>query len=1197
MNVDRTNSLNHREELTVNFHQEFCADCRAIEARFAAIVDHMAEAFISINSAWYCTYVNRKAEELLNRKRQDLIGKTIETVFSVEPTSELYQYCHQAIATQTAIEFEQHYPSLNKWLRIRLINCEDGLLIYFQDTTETSQAARQLKAEIAHCQQVEANLQKEQDFLKAILNNVQAAIVACDADGLFTVFNQAAQDFHGLPQQPVPPDQWAYYYNLYLPDGKTRMNTEDIPLFRALEGQNVRNVEMMIVPQQGTARTLLATGQAIIAPNGEKQGAVVVMHDITERKQAETALREREAQLSSIFQTIPDGITLLDCTGEIIAANRAAEQILKLTGSDIKKCVYNEPSWFITTVDGHPVPEDELPFARVMQTGQPVYGIEHAIHHADGTRTILSINASPLFDTQGQIINVITALSDITERKQIEEERVQLVQEQAARAIAEVSQQQSAFLAQVSAVLSSSLEYEQTLQSVANLAVPYFADWCSVDLLNDDRTISRVAVAHSDPEKVQFGWELAQRFPRHLDDGYGISQVMQTGQVEMATEITDEQLVATVSNAEYLEILRGVGLKSCIIAPLQARGRVLGSISFVFTESDRRYRLEDIATAEDLARRAAIAIDNARLYNETQQAKLAAEFAANRTARLLTVMMALSESLTSAQVAEVIIEQGMSALGASSGLVAVLNQDASELEIIQAIGYEHVGDFLRSFSIHAPYPLAEAVRTGQPVWVETIENRIARYPHLAQAYAKAGSKAWISVPLLIEGQAVGGLSLSFSTVPQLSESDRAFILALAQQSAQSIDRARLYESEGQARAQAEAANRIKDEFLAVLSHELRTPLNPILGWTRLLRRGNLDSGKTAAALETIERNAQLQAQLIEDLLDISRILQGKLSFNSTPINLQTILTSAIETVRLAAEAKNIQIQTQLEPTVGDVLGDAARLQQIVWNLLTNAIKFTPAGGRVEVKLSLADEEPGTHDTELMTKDKLAQIQVRDTGKGIKPEFIPYVFDTFRQADSSITRTFGGLGLGLAIVRHLVELHGGTVKAESSGEGQGATFTVILPLLTRNTDVNIEQKDTLSPNAHTLPLAGLCILAVDDELDNLELVQFILEQAGAKVICVTSATDALQQLNESKPDVLIADIGMPQIDGYKLIREIRQLSPEQGGQIRAIALTAYAGEINQQQALAAGFQMYLPKPVDPETLVQTIEQLLFYLKDP
>ena len=246
------------------------------------------------------------------------------------------------------------------------------------------------------------------------------------------------------------------------------------------------------------------------------------------------------------------------------------------------------------------------------------------------------------------------------------------------------------------------------------------------------------------------------------------------------------------------------------------------------------------------------------------------------------------------------------------------------------------------------------MRTGQPAWLETIENRIARYPDLAEAYAKVGSKAWISVPLLIEGQAVGGLSLSFSTVPRLSESDRvSFWHWHSSRRSRSTEHGSTSLNR-QARAQAEAANRIKDEFLAVLSHELRTPLNPILGWTRLLRRGTLDSGKTAVALETIERNAELQVQLIEDLLDISRILQGKLSLNPTPINLKTTLKAAIETVNLAAEAKNIQIQTQLEPYVGDVLGDATRLQQVVWNLLTNAIKFTPTGGRVEVELKTID---------------------------------------------------------------------------------------------------------------------------------------------------------------------------------------------------------------------------------------------------
>src|ERR671932_1052256 len=522
-------------------------------------------------------------------------------------------------------------------------------------------------------------------------------------------------------------------------------------------------------------------------------------------------------------------------------------------------------------------------------------------------------------------------------------------------------------------------------------------------------------------------------------------------------------------------------------------------------------------------------------------------------------MTALSESLTTAQVAQVIIEQGMSALGASCGLVAVLNQDASELEIIQAIGYDHIPDFQRSFSIHAPFPLAEAVRTGQPAWLETIETRIARYPQLAQAYAKVGSKGWISVPLLIKGQAVGGLSLSFSTVPQLSQSDRAFVLALAQQSAQSIDRARLYESERRARASAEAANRIKDEFLAVLSHELRTPLNPILGWTRLLRTRKFDEQATDRALETIERNARLQTQLIEDLLDVSRILQGKIALNVCPVNLVSTIEAAIETVRLAAQAKKIQIQTQLDWDVEPISGDPSRLQQIVWNLVSNAVKFTPAGGRVEVRLEQLDS--------------YAQIQVKDTGKGISPEFLPHVFEYFRQADSTITRTFGGLGLGLAIVRHLTELHGGTVQAESLGEGQGATFTVLIPQIANF----VKTLPNNQPSTTTVNLRDLRVLVVDDEADMRDLVVVILSEYGANVKVAASAAEALLVLDQFKPDVLISDIGMPDVDGYTLMRQIRTRPPHQSGQIpalsdampkalqqevQAIALTAYAGEINQ-----------------------------------
>ena len=387
-------------------------------------------------------------------------------------------------------------------------------------------------------------------------------------------------------------------------------------------------------------------------------------------------------------------------------------------------------------------------------------------------------------------------------------------------------------------------------------------------------------------------------------------------------------------------------------------------------------------------------------------------------------------------------------------------------------------------------------------------------------------------------------------------------------------RQRLLEQEQVARAEAETANRIKDEFLAVLSHELRSPLNPILGWSKLLLTGKLDATKTTQALQTIERNAKLQAQLIEDLLDVSRILRGKLSFNMDPVNLASTISAAIETVQLAAQAKSIQIQTVLDPDIGQVLGDSARLQQVIWNLLTNAVKFTLSGGRVEIRLQRVGS--------------LAQITVSDTGKGIEPDFLPHVFEYFRQEDGATTRKFGGLGLGLAIVRHLVELHGGTVRAESAGVGQGATFSVSLPLLKPELSIKNEDKSSYT-TLDKLPLNGMRILVVDDEVDTRELIAFILEQAGAKVTTAVSAMEALQVIAQTKLDVLVSDIGMPDMDGYMLMRQIRAMQSERNSQIRAIALTAYAGEIDQQQALAAGFQLHIPKPIDPEVLIEAIAQ--------
>ncbi|MEH1874469.1 PAS domain-containing hybrid sensor histidine kinase/response regulator [Nostoc sp.] len=405
----------------------------------------------------------------------------------------------------------------------------------------------------------------------------------------------------------------------------------------------------------------------------------------------------------------------------------------------------------------------------------------------------------------------------------------------------------------------------------------------------------------------------------------------------------------------------------------------------------------------------------------------------------------------------------------------------------------------------------------------------------------------------------------------------AFVLDITHRKSVEEECDRLLEREMKARKEAEIANKIKDEFLAVLSHELRTPLNSVLGWSKMLRTRNFDQKTTNHALETIERNAKLQTQLIEDLLDVSRILQGKLNLNVCPVNLVMVVEAALETVKLAAQAKSIQIQTIFDPTLGQVMGDANRLEQVVWNLLSNAVKFTPAGGRVEIRL--------------MEIANQAQIQVSDTGKGISPEFLPYVFDYFRQADSTITRSFGGLGLGLAIVRKVVEMHGGNVQAESPGEGLGTTFTVEVPLLVRSEQIARGENESLDCEAESSLLGDTQVLVVDDEPDIRDLVTFILQDYGVQVTAVSSAQEALQALSESVPDVLISDIGMPKTDGYMLMREVRSRSPGQGGRVPAIALTAYAGQMNQQQALAAGFQMHISKPVDPDVLLKAIADLI------
>jgi signal transduction histidine kinase/ActR/RegA family two-component response regulator len=383
----------------------------------------------------------------------------------------------------------------------------------------------------------------------------------------------------------------------------------------------------------------------------------------------------------------------------------------------------------------------------------------------------------------------------------------------------------------------------------------------------------------------------------------------------------------------------------------------------------------------------------------------------------------------------------------------------------------------------------------------------------------------------------------------------------------------------EARREAEAANRMKDEFLAVVSHELRTPLNAMLGWIQLLRSGSVPEARRSRALETIERAAKAQAQLVDDLLDVSRILSGKLRIEARPVDLAAAVEAAVASTRGAAAAKEIRLEVELDPSGDPVMGDAQRLEQVVWNLVSNAIKFTPPGGNVRVRMKRSPTS--------------VVIEVSDTGEGIEPSLLPHVFERFWQAEGVMNRKHGGLGLGLTIVRHMAELHGGSVRAESPGRGQGATFTVELPLPgcgAQGDAAGLSAQQTTPASVRLTRLDGLRVLLVEDEADARDLLVMMLEQYGATVTAASSAAEALAAMESATPDVLVSDIAMPVIDGYTLIRRIRALESERGTPIPAVALTAYTRGDDRTRALEAGYQVHVPKPVEPEDLASVLAKL-------
>jgi PAS domain S-box-containing protein len=818
--------------------------------------------------------------------------------------------------------------------------------------------------------------------------------------------------------------------------------------------------------------------------------------------------------LTALVESADDAIISKTLDGIITSWNTGAERIFGYTPEEaIGKSIT------ILIPKGH---EDEEPaILSRLKAGERIEHYETIRVRKDGSKVDISLTVSPIIGPDGQIIGASKIARDISESRR------------ARRALDDYA----------------------TRLSLA-LAAAHLGDW-SWDVKTDLVTMSDTA-AHifGVPPGETMTWTEIRTLLAPEDREHARVAVQEA--LIQRTDYALEYRVIRADNSEVWVSARGRGI-------YDVDGKPLGMLGFV----------------QDITRR--------RMTEETLREQADALRTLNEFGRLISAELIVQKIVQA--VTDAVTGLTRAAFGAFFYKVQNERGELQTLFTVTGIPEDLFADFATS---EANEQFIKTLK-GEGLMRIADVQRDPRYGPSSPFYDIPGEllllTSYLAVPVVSRsGDVIGGLFLGHSAPNIFTDRDELTATGLSAQAAVAMDNARLYETAKRARSeaehaaaenerlyrQAEESSRLKEEFLATISHELRTPLNAILGWARMLRTGQLSGENHTKALDTIERNARAQAQLIDDLLDVSRIVAGKLRLDVRPTDPSTFIDAAMEAVRPAADAKGVHLQKIIDTSGIAVPGDPVRLQQVVWNLLSNAIKFTPREGRVQVRM----ERVNSH----------IEIIVCDTGQGISPEFLPYVFDRFRQADQKASRQYGGMGLGLAIVRHLVELHGGNVFAMSEGENRGATFTVVLPITPLyHVDstlgrVHPTAKDLLPAAECTERLDNLKILVVDDERDTRELLREGLEYCGAQVMLAASAAEALESIQKEMPDVLISDIGMPVEDGYALIKQVRNLGKENGGRVPAIALTAYTRVEDRMLALRAGYHMHVPKPVELAELV-------------
>jgi signal transduction histidine kinase/ActR/RegA family two-component response regulator len=632
-------------------------------------------------------------------------------------------------------------------------------------------------------------------------------------------------------------------------------------------------------------------------------------------------------------------------------------------------------------------------------------------------------------------------------------------------------------------------------------------------------------------------------------------------------------MIAEMRDAYEIE-----GIASMIVFPLLIRGERSGTMVF-YSRRRREFRDVDVRVGGALANLAAAALTTAELYEEQRRGRDAADHARQQATFLADAGTLLGASLDYEDTLKAVARLAVPTIADWCAVDIVGERGALQRLAVAYVEPEKVQDASKERypdDRSVPGTVHEVIGSGKPAFMSRIPAPLLEAATRDDEHRRMPLTSYMCVPLVTHGKAFGAITfVSAESGREYSEADLRFARELAARASLAVENARSY-------ARANDASRLKDEFLATLSHELRTPLNAVLGYARMLRLGAMPADKTISALDVVERNATALKQIIEDVLDVSRIVAGRLRLKVEPMDLPAILRESCATVMPAADAKGVHLEAVIDPLMTPVSGDPDRLQQIIWNLLSNAIKFTPRDGKVQLRLSRVNSQ--------------VEITVSDTGHGIAPDFLPFVFDRFRQGDATLSREHGGLGLGLAIAKHLAELHGGTIEAASDGVGQGATFVVRLPQLNVQSPTSERRPpaqpraDQPAPSLETAPrLDGVRVLAVDDEPDSLNLLRSVLEGAGARVTTSGSGPAALTAVRQQAPDVMVADIGMPGMDGLQLIRAIRQLE-EPLRNTPAAALTAYARSQDRITSLASGFQMHLVKPIDPLELIVAVSAL-------